>query len=105
MQSILITLNDGELAALIKEAVVAALQQQATSIPTTNPPKSTQETPLHNDVMLTRNDIAVKFGISLTTVDTWNKKKWIRSTKIGGRRFFRQSDVEKLFEQKGVKRG
>lgn len=105
MQSVLITLNEGEFATLITEAVVAALQQQATNIPTITPLKTAQKTPLHDDVMLTRNDIATKFGVSLTTVDTWNKEKRLRSTKIGGRRYFRQSDVEKLFELKGVKRG
>jgi len=105
MQTVLISLNEGEFAALITEAVVAALQQQATNTQTINPPKTAQKPPLRDDVMLSRADCRNLFKTSLTTIDAWARQKRLQSVKIGGRRYFRQSDVEKLFEQKGVKRG
>lgn len=110
MQSVLIQFDGADFLAQVSkqaaEATIIALQQMGVVTSAVNPPKSAQKTPLTDETMLTRQDIRNMFNVSLTTCDAWVKQKRLKSTKIGGRRYFRQSDVTALFEQSGrVKRG
>lgn len=98
-----IYMTRGELQFLIESTVCSALQA-ANNLH--QPTKTVTGIPVAADeVLLSRQDIAAKFRVSLATVGTWVKEKRLKSTKVGGRRFFRQSDVQLLFEQKGARRG
>ncbi len=54
-----------------------------------------------NDNLLSRNEVAEKFGVSLVTVNSWVTKGILTSVKIGGRRFFKESEIVSLLNVKG----
>lgn len=54
--------------------------------------------------MLTKNDLAARWGISVRTLNRWMKKKPIPYTKckINGRITFREEDIEKWEKLLGI---
>lgn len=85
----LISLQDGDLTAIIETAVAAALDKRLPLTPT-QPAE---------DVYYTRGELKDKFGVSLVTIDKWRTRGLLPSHKIGCRRFFRAADVSALFER------
>jgi len=43
---------------------------------------------------LSRNDVSTMFGVDLSTVANWQKNGKLKPYAIGGRIFFRRSDIE-----------
>lgn len=97
MQSVLIQFDGQNFTELLRQTIVEVMQQQTANYPPAPPPDGFPS----DEKMLTRHEVRAMFNTSLTTVDSWAKRKILKSTKLGGRRFFRQSDVEKLFSGKG----
>lgn len=54
-----------------------------------------------NDALLSRNEVAEKFSVSLVTINSWVNKGILTSVKIGGRRFFKESEILSILNTKG----
>lgn len=54
------------------------------------------ETSPKADKLLTRNETASLFGISLVTLNKWSKLGILKSYKIGGKVLYKQSELEQI---------
>ena len=53
-----------------------------------------------NGVLLTKQEVIDKIGVSSTTLWTWEKKQYLMPVKIGRKVFYRFSDINKLCDNK-----
>ena len=53
-----------------------------------------------NGVLLTKQEVIDKIGVSSTTLWTWEKKQYLMPVKIGRKVFYRLSDINKLCDNK-----
>ena len=86
--TILIQLQPEELRQMIQEAVSSAMAEQPLSRPSS---------------LLSRQQVCERFGITLVTLNKWDKKGILPSVKLGNRRFYREADIELLIEN-GIKK-
>lgn len=49
--------------------------------------------------LLTRKEIAAKFGVSLVTLNEWVKRGFIECHRIGGRVYFRPEHIEEALKK------
>ncbi|MEB2787335.1 helix-turn-helix domain-containing protein [Algoriphagus persicinus] len=90
---ILSTHTTEELTNLINLAVKEALKEL---------PKATTSNP--SETLLTRKETADKLKISLVTLNDWTKRGLIQSYLLGGRVFYKQSEIENsLHRTKSIK--
>ncbi len=54
----------------------------------------------NDEKLLTRKEVAERFGITLTTLNTWCKEKRIEFKKVKSRVYFLNSDVQAALETK-----
>ena len=54
----------------------------------------------HDEKVYSRNEVIQKFGICEATLWRWEKLGFIKSKKIGNRKFFPESEVDKLYSTK-----
>lgn len=54
------------------------------------------ETSPKSDKLLTRNETASLFGISLVTLNKWSKLGILKSYKVGGKVLYKQSELEQI---------
>ena len=80
----LITLHPSELRQIIREEIEAAIG---------NAPK-----PQSNN-LLSRKDVCSRFEITYATLNKWDKRGILPSTKLGNRRFYREIDIVNAIEQ------
>ena len=89
MQQIqLIQISPEELTNLISDAVKSAFDNYFKEI-------KQIKTPAHHKEILTRQEVAQYFGVSLTCVHEWSKKKIIKPYKLGNRTYFNASEIMK----------
>lgn len=86
--TILIQLRPEELMQMIKEAISSAMAEQPLRRPSS---------------LLSRQQVCERFGITLVTLNKWDKKGILPSVKLGNRRFYREADIELLIEN-GIKK-
>jgi hypothetical protein len=90
---ILCTYTPEELKRIINHAVMEAVK-------TINPQTSIQQT----ETLLTRKEASEKLKISLVTLNDWSKRGIIQSYLIGGRVYYKESEIEaSLSKTKTVK--
>ncbi len=53
-----------------------------------------------DEELMTRQEVADLFRISLVTLRSWNMRGLIKSLKVGGRRYYRKHEVENLIHEK-----
>lgn len=53
-----------------------------------------------SDKFLTRAETATFFGIELSTLNNWTKAGIITASKFGNRVYYRESDIQKLFDER-----
>jgi hypothetical protein len=83
-----ISVNPNELADLISENVKASIQNLAKGL-------SELSTPQQKEIV-TRKEVAEMFGISFVTLHEWTKNGILSPSKIGGRTFFKRSELMQL---------
>ena len=54
---------------------------------------------------LSNDEVAAKFGVCKKTLSRWNRDGYLKLFKIGGRIYYRRSDVEALLQQGGDEKG
>lgn len=87
MQQIqLIQISPEELTNLISEAVTQAIQTLSTELQTAI------SKPYEKEVM-TRQEVAKYFGVSLPTIHEWNNNGIIRQYKLGRRSYSNRSEI------------
>ena len=84
----LIQVTPNELADLISENVKTAIQNFARDLSELNTPQQKE--------ILTRKEVAKLFEISLVTLHDWVKNEILTPYKIGGRTFFKRSELMQL---------
>jgi hypothetical protein len=84
----LIQVTPNELADLISENVKASIQNLAKGL-------SELSTPQQKEIV-TRKEVAEMFGISFVTLHEWTKNGILSPSKIGGRTFFKRSELMQL---------
>ena len=80
----LLMLTPDELKKLIKEAVKDFTPQ----------PEEKQEG------LMSRQEVADYFQITLPTLRAWHKRGVLGSVKIGGRRYYKKHEIESLYNQR-----
>ncbi len=83
-----ISVNPNELADLISENVKASIQNLTKGL-------SELSTPQQKEIV-TRKEVAEMFGISFVTLHEWTKNGILSPSKIGGRTFFKRSELMQL---------
>ncbi|MCE3297075.1 MAG: DNA-binding protein [Crocinitomicaceae bacterium] len=84
----LIQVTPNELADIISENVKTQIQELAKGLNNSN-----QES--HKEI-LSRKEVAELFGVSLVTIHDWINTGILAPYKIGGRTFFKRSDLMQL---------
>jgi hypothetical protein len=83
-----ISVNPNELAELISENVKVQIQNLARDL-------SELSTPQQNEIV-SRKEVAEMFQISLVSLHEWTKNGILTPYKIGGRTFFKRSELMQL---------
>jgi hypothetical protein len=83
-----ISVNPKELAELISENVKVQIQNLARDLSELNAPQQKE--------ILTRKEVAELFEISFVTLHEWTKNGILNPSKIGGRTFFKRSELMQL---------
>ena len=83
-----ISVNPNELADLISENVKASIQNLTKGL-------SELSTPQQKEIV-SRKEVAEMFGISFVTLHEWTKNGILSPSKIGGRTFFKRSELMQL---------
>jgi len=52
-----------------------------------------------DNTMLSRRQVAERFKISLVTLNQWDKNNVLPSTKVGGRRVYRERDIQQAIDK------
>ena len=90
MQQIqLIQISPEELTNLISDAVKSAFDNYFKEI-------KQIKTQAHHKEILTRQEVAEYFGVSLGCVNDWSKKRIIKPYKLGNRTYFNTSEIMKI---------
>lgn len=83
-----ISVNPNELADLISENVKASIQNLTKGLSELSKPQQKE--------IVTRKEVAEMFGISFVTLHEWTKNGILSPSKIGGRTFFKRSELMQL---------
>jgi hypothetical protein len=86
----MIQVTPNELAYLISESVKTQIQELVNA--------STKEQPKDENDLLTRNETAKFFKVSLVTVHSWVNCGLIRPLKIGNKTYFKKSELINVVE-------
>jgi hypothetical protein len=89
MQQIqLIQISPEELTNLVSDAVKSAFDNYFKEM-------KQIKTPAHQKEILTRQEVAEYFGVSLNCINDWSKKRIIKPYKLGNRTYFSASEIMK----------
>jgi predicted DNA-binding transcriptional regulator AlpA len=84
----LIQVTPNELADLISENVKTSIQNLAKGLNELNQP--------HQKEIVSRKEVAEMFDVSLVTIHDWMNNDILKPYKIGGRTFFKRSELMQL---------
>ena len=60
------------------------------------------EKKLKNEGLLTNKDLQKIFDITLVTIHNWRKRGILKAITIGGRVYYKKSDIDELINQKSI---
>lgn len=80
-----IQVTPNELASLISENIKMSIQELANSFSELNQP--------HQKEIVSRKEVSTMFGVSLVTIHDWVNNDILKPYKIGGRTFFKRSEL------------
>lgn len=87
-QILLSQITPNELANLISENVKEQIQNLANGLSNQNKP--------HQNEVVSRKEVAEMFNVSLVTIHDWMNEGILKPYKIGGRTYFKRSELMQL---------